>query len=216
MAWPGGDIHGRPSSNAVLRSEPMGMFRSVQMDLSCERCGVSHPTEVQFKADDDWCQIYAAGDRVDDLPAGEEWQGIADRFCRPCREDHRAERERAAATVLARRVEAGKLVLMLPQAEAPLTADEILARGEEQAEAARRSTTLYGLTLVLTDFWFLDRDGAWLPTHRARTSWWPGLRDTLSAELHRRGWPAGDDIFREDLVVHLDQDGRIGVCLIER
>jgi hypothetical protein len=191
----------------------MGMFRSVEMDLTCGRCGRSHRADVQFKTDDDWCEVYAIGDRVEELPNGEEWDGIAARFCPSCQKDHRAERERAMATVLMMWVRAGQLVLKLAEAEVPLTADEILARGGEKADAARRDATMYGLTLVLTGLCFLDREGAWLPTTKLHASLWPSLYRALNQQMQRLGWPAGDDLFREDLVVHLDEERRIRVHL---
>ncbi len=145
------------------------MYRSVGLDLLCGRCGRAHRAEVQFKTEDDQCETYAVGDLVEDLPVGEEWEGIADRFCPSCRDAHRAERERAAATVAAAMMRPGQLALKLAEAEAPLTADEILARGKEQAEVVQRSPVLHSLPLVLTDLSFLDH--AWLPTTSSRTSW---------------------------------------------
>jgi hypothetical protein len=193
----------------------MGMFRSVQFDLSCQRCARSYEGDDQFKTEDDWCQVYAVGDRVEDLPVGQEWEGIADRFCASCRRDHQAERERAMATVLAGRVTAGQLALKLPEAGVPLTPDEILVRGEEMAEAARRSSTLYGSTMVLHDLHVVDPDGAWLPIAKLRDPLWPSLYRALHAELRRRGWPAGDELFREDLTVFLDQERRVQVHVTE-
>lgn len=189
----------------------MGMFRSVHLDLICARCGATHRTDAQFKTGNDWCEDYHVGDRVEDLPVGEEWEGIADRFCRACREDHRSERERAMAAVLAARVRNAKLVLRLAEAEAPLTAEELLARGEEQAATARQTRTLYGLTMVLTGLSFLRDEGAWLPTTSIDKPWWPNVHQALHEELRRRGWPAGDDLCREDLMVFVDEDRRICV-----
>jgi hypothetical protein len=191
----------------------MGMFRSVSMDLACQRCGAAHRAEVQFKTDDDWCQVYAAGDQVPDLPVGEEWEGIADRFCRSCHDDHRAERERAMATVVVALIEEGQLALRLAEAEAPMTAVEILARGEEQAEAARRTPLLYGATMVLSDLRVLGDEGTWAT--RLPADVWLQLYQALNEELRQRGWPQGDDSFREDLSVYLDQDRRIQVRLLE-
>jgi hypothetical protein len=189
----------------------MGVFRSVSMDLACHRCGAVHRTEVQFKTGRDWCEVYTVGDRVEDLPVGEEWEGIADRFCRPCYDDHRAERERAMATVVAALAEGGQLALKMTEAEAPMTAVEILARGEKMAEAARQSPMLYGSTKVLSDLCVLGADGTWAT--RLPDSLWLQLYQALNEELRRRGWPQGDDSFREDLGVYLDQDRRIQVRL---
>jgi hypothetical protein len=191
----------------------MGMFRSVQMDLSCQRCGRSHPAEVQFKTGKDWCEVHAVGDRVDDLPAGEAWEGIADRFCGSCQVEHRVERERAMATVLAALVRAGQLELKLAEAEAPLTPDELMARGEEQAEAARRSSVMHGMTLVLTGLCCLVPGDGW--TARFPTAQWLVVYEALHEEMRRRGWPHGDDSFREDLSVYLDGDRQLRVRLIE-
>jgi hypothetical protein len=191
----------------------MGVYRSVNLDLVCQRCGAAHQADVQFKTGRDWCEEYAIGDRVEDLPVGEEWEGIADRFCRPCEHGHRAERERAMAMVLAARVQAGQLGLKLADAQAPLTPEEILVRGEEKAEAARQSPMLYGSTMVLADLWCLGPDGTW--TSRLPDSWWLPLYEALQEELRRRGWPLGDDCFREDLAVYLDEEHRIRVRVIE-
>lgn len=186
------------------------MFRSVQMDLACQRCGSSCRAEVQFKTGDDRCEGYALGDHVDDLPVGEEWEGIADRFCAPCWEDHRAERERAMATIMAELVRAGRIELKLAEAEVPLTAEEILQRGEEKSRVARQGLAWFGTPLVLADLWFRNERGAWLPTTEMRERW-PPLHRALNEEMRHRGWPFGDDIFREDLIVGLDQDRRIRV-----
>ena len=191
----------------------MGMFRSVEMDLSCERCGDNYRAEVQFKTEHDWCQVYTIGHFVEDLPVGEEWEGIADRLCRSCQENHRAEREVAMATVTAVMVRAGKLVLRSADVSTPMTADEIVARGEEKGRVAREALTLYGLSLLLSDLLFLNHDGTWLPTTRLRDSSWASLSQALDKEMRRLGWPSGDDLFRDDLMVYLDEERRVQVRL---
>ncbi len=192
----------------------MGLFRSVVLELPCARCGSAHPTEVQFKTGRDWCESYAVGDEIDDLAVSEEWEGIADRFCPPCQKNRQAERERAMATVVAAKVRAGKLALKVANSEARMTPDEILARGEEKAETASRSPTLYGLTLVLSDLFFLNHDGTWLPTTQLHEASWSSLRQALQEEMRRLGWPHGDELFREDLSVYLDDDRRVQVRLV--
>jgi len=191
----------------------MGVYRSVEMDLACERCGRVHRTDIQFKTGEDRCQVYTIGEHVADLPVDEPWGGIAERWCRSCREDHWAERERAMATVVAAQVQTGQLAVKLARAKAALTADQITARGAERADAARRASTVYGSTLVLADLYFLDHDDVWLATTRLYPSRWPALYQALNHELRRLGWLAGDDSFREDLSVYLDEERRIQVRL---
>ncbi len=190
----------------------MGMPRVIIMKLRCERCRGKHQAEVQFKAGRDRGEWYTAGDRVDDLPAGEAWEGLADRFCPACFAMFRAERERAMATLLAVMVRGGQLALKLRNAEAPLTPDEILARGESEAEAARESSSFGSHTQMLDGLCHLDSGGVW--SSRLPDSWWRDILDALSEEMRARGWPYGDDPWREDLQIRLDVDRRIWVNLV--
>lgn len=185
------------------------------MDLQCEHCCRAYPAEVQFKTDADYCEIYKTGDRLDDLPAGGEWEGIADRYCRECDDGHRAERERAMAAIVSAQVQAGDVTIGRGDGGSPLTAKEIQARGEEAAEAVRGTRTHYGITMLLTDLYWRDRYGAWLPIRDWFRGDWPQTHERLTEEMRRRGWPAGDGCFRKDLVVRLDEERRIWVDVVK-
>ncbi|MDC0668608.1 hypothetical protein [Nannocystis radixulma] len=80
------------------------------MNLACQRCGRSYLARIQFKTGND-CDQYTPGQRVDDLPTDDFWEGIALRHCPPCHAEFRRERERAAADVLAAFVHDGRLAL---------------------------------------------------------------------------------------------------------
>lgn len=188
----------------------MGMFRRVHLDLPCERCGDAHRAEVQFKTDSDYQESYDVGERVEELPLGEEWDGITNRFCPSCFDAYRAERLRSATRIAADLVRSGQLALM--EGESPLTADEILARGEKIG--ADPSSYYYGEQAVLGGLRaLLRRDDAWLTEsewHEAYGSWQNvTLYPLLRTELRRRGWPCEDGPYREDLIVELDADRRI-------
>jgi hypothetical protein len=58
----------------------------------------------------------------------------------------------------------------------------------------------------------LDEKGTW--NRRLPDGWWRPAFEALDEELRRRGWPAGDDCYREDLSVYLDESRRIQVRLL--
>jgi hypothetical protein len=192
----------------------MGVFRLVEMDLTCERCGSAHQAAIQFKTGNDGCELHPLGERVDDLPPREEWEAIADRFCKACTADFLAEREHAMAKLVATEVQAGRLTLKAPDADTAMTADAILARGEEASSAVRKLLALHGATRVIGDLLFLRDDDVWMPIHQLPAMSWTALLQALGEELRRNGWPAGDDCYREDLMVYLDEDHRIQVRVL--
>lgn len=194
----------------------MGTFRSVYVELPCERCGAVRREEVQFKTGADRQQVYEAGDRVredDGLRRGERYAGAADRYCAACVGDWLGAEARALHEVLARYVEEGGLTVLDRTGEA-ITADEWRRRGPEYAtrlsadDVRHRRSVLHHILAGCQVFW----EGKDVRTFRsAGLGIIPALNERVDVVLRDAGWVHGWDWLREDLVVAMDDDRRLRV-----
>lgn len=190
----------------------MGLTRCIDMDLACQRCGRSYRARIQFKTGHDCDQCYTPGQRVDDLPTDDSWEGITVRHCPSCHAEFRRERELAAAAVLAAFVRDGRLALRPRRGGPLLDGDSLIALGAARAEAASRDCGLSFPPRMLHELSWPDPAGAW--TTRVEHVWSPTVHDAHDAEMRRRGWPDGGDPWREDLEIRLDDERRIHVVLL--
>jgi hypothetical protein len=206
----------------------MGLCRTLHTTLACQRCGVDHAVDVQFKTGDDRCASeYRPGGHAYDL-APEVFEGIADAYCATCsrlwvEEEKHAHFELLAADVEAHRIVARRatwrhgvfdgrpelgLVVTLLDAE-PVSADAIRALAETPEGfgwptfTARLHTA--SIAIWLGDVRLFPSD----PSHdAASTEWWKRRREDVNAQLRGLGWPGGDNQWVE-IGVRVDADHRV-------
>ena len=73
----------------------MGMFRTIRVELPCDRCGRQRPAVVQFKTGCDAMEEYVNGQIVpadDDIAIVTTWPASVDRYCDACGRLHQCDR----------------------------------------------------------------------------------------------------------------------------
>lgn len=195
----------------------MGVYRSILLDLPCERCGVVRQEEAQFKTDDDWCQVYRPGDAVPDLRAGASFEACVDYYCRACHRDLVLAGSAAEHDVLARWIETGLLLLREDDSAQPLTPEFVrgFASGfqpepGEHPLNLRPPRVLDQVEVHWSGARWRFRKKDWTqPRLPEEGEFWRALRLTVHEALELLGWPNGSASLREDVLAVVDGDGRL-------
>jgi hypothetical protein len=180
---------------------------------------------VQFKTDDDYCEVYREGDRVADLPAGAVYEGISDVHCVSCA-------DLRAADVIRSYREALQAMTSEPDVELSIGPDALRGPGGHVElarhfapliETARERRTgdihvvprrppipstlriVAGRRIV----WPLPAEAN--PWTAYDSVFWRRLQARVVEELLSRGWSPADDDGR-DVAVRIDADQRIAVA----
>jgi len=188
----------------------MATFRSVYVQLTCERCEAPRRAAVQFETGRDRLEEYEAGERVHEdrgLRRGESYAGSAARYCDPCFRVWACKEAEAQYQSLAELVQEGRLAIKPKDAPAPLSPREILALGVKRvADVMSGPLPPWGESFAKYD---LTWDG-----RLASPSIGPHLdllESLVDKKLKGDGWERGIDWLREDLRVSLDGESRIHV-----
>ena len=206
----------------------MGLFRTVLTLLTCRKCSGLFEGPVQFKTEHgDRMQEYKIDDVVPDLPAG-KYEGLADAFCLSCLGEWSRIDTRISLEVLAKAVEAGKIVarratwhggerdgsperelIVTVQDEHPLTGAEI-----RQILAAPVSGAWLTFAARLhhegVALWVgADRVFPFTAHDQAAFEYWAHHSQVVDRILRMRGWPLGgkNDI---EVPILVANDHRIG------
>jgi hypothetical protein len=197
----------------------MGLYRSVYTELPCASCGVVRRVEVQFKTGDDGLEHYEAGDIAaedDTFKRGCMYEGIADRYCESCYRRWAGDSAEAQSAVVANCVESGRLE-MINRDTGPVTAERIREQGEERARQLRVGTAQGGPYVInfghrdIEVHWDGRRAEVWNDASAALTEF---VRRQVDDELLHAGWDGGDQQFRVDLHVYLDDEQCIRVRIV--
>lgn len=189
--------------------------------MTCEQCGAPHRSDVQFKTDEDWQEVYENGQQVpedDGLAPGQSFDGCVNRFCPDCYRRWRADNAGESMEVLARYVEQGRLTVRAKDAPVYRTAKDLRGLGQATRQA------------ILDD----PTDGRQFPKiYYDRFAWDGeelanmGSRDGTGADFAARrqadvgkaleaaGWPLGKNWLRRGLQVCIGDDMKIIVRTAE-
>lgn len=188
----------------------MGTFRSVYVQLSCERCGALRRTEVQFETGRDRLEEYEAGEGVHEdrgLRRGESYAASAARYCDPCFRVWACKEAEAQYQSLAELVQSGRLAIKPKDVPTPLTPREILALGVK-----RVANVMSGpLPPWVESFAKYDLTWEGRPASPAIGTHMDLLESLVDKKLKAEGWERGIDWLREDLHVYLDAESKIRV-----
>jgi hypothetical protein len=199
----------------------MGMFRSVLVERTCERCSESEPFEIQFKTGFDSCETYKLGELVasdEGLHAGQTYKGCIDRYCDNCILEWGVCRRSAMLESLAQLVEAEWLRVREKGGEQWLSVWEL--RGGKMDASSRQPWEEYseggeyGIFVMPSDVHF---DLVWKGVkvrfpNDACHEYKRELEERIDRALRDQGWISRSDFLRRDLLVYLDDDYRIRVA----
>lgn len=195
----------------------MGVYRSILLELPCERCGVVRKEEAQFKTDDDWCQVYRPGDAVPDLAPGASFEACVDYYCRTCQRDLVLARSAVEHDVLARWIEAGVLLLRKAASAQPLTPEFVrgFARGFQPDPMEHPLNLRPPRILDLAEVhwsgvtWRFRKKDWKQPRLPEEDEFRWSLQRTIHETLELQGWPTGSEWLREDVLAVVDDEGRV-------
>ncbi len=188
----------------------MRTFRSVYVQLPCERCGTIRRTEVEFQTGRDRLEEYEAGEKVPEdrgLRRGEKFEGGAARYCDACFRVWACKEAEAHYQSLAELVQGGRLVIRLKDSPTALTPREILGLGVKRvADVMTGPLPPWSENFAKYDF---NWDGK--PASPSLGPHLDVLESLVDKKLKEDGWTRGTDWLREDLRVFLDADSHLRV-----
>ena len=192
----------------------MGTFRTLDADLSCERCGRVHSVSVQFKTGSDWQEHYVVGQQVSEsegLRAGIGYRAVADRYCDDCCDAYWLDEVVSRHEALAQLVEQRRLGIRLRGTMADLSPGELRQRGEAKAAELRanhevRWRTHEGLAGFDTTG---DGKSVAIQNYESYLTAVDAMNGAIDQLLKQKGWPRGQEWLREDLEVFVDPSQRV-------
>lgn len=195
----------------------MGTFRTLTATLRCLKCDALGPFDIQFKTGDDVAMsVYGIEDLADDIAPG-VYDGVADSFCSHCHGRWVEDEKRAHFDLLGDEVDAGVvtvrratwqhgalvghpergLVVTLDD-EPPLTSLQVRALADVD-EGAGWPNFWARLSAARVTLWVgSTRITPWQPeSDAAHAAWWGPHQAAVTTRLQAKGWPSGENQFRE-------------------
>jgi hypothetical protein len=173
----------------------MGMFRTVWAELPCRKCGARFRVGVQFKTGDDGLEDYEEGVAIPPehgLLPGQTWEGIGQRYCKDCRQQHQDDYADVEKEALASMVEAGGLVLTHKK-----TGDTVEASAIRESDSGGRFDTV-GLEITWRGTRTTDNNEVW-------SQFYGSVKERVDAGMRERGWAAGGEQYDDWVIIIADE-----------